>query len=65
MKRLSEFFHKLLSVKFLFVVVATTLYAFNTESMNNFWLMAASWGMWIGFREVSKIINLIKQVKTQ
>ena len=60
--RIKELIYKFISVKGVMVVAATTVFCIQQTELS-FYLCLASWGIFVGAREVFKIVSLIKEVK--
>lgn len=59
--RFIDLFNKLVSIKGIFAITATVNYALNQGQEYAFWAFIGAWGVLIGWREVYKIVELLKK----
>jgi hypothetical protein len=61
MKRIKDLYNKMVSVKGIFALTATGVFIGYPGEEKTFWAFILAWSVFIGGREVYKIVELLKK----
>lgn len=61
MKRIVDLYNKLVSVKGVFALTSTGVFIANPSEEKTFWAFVLAWAVFIGGREVYKIVAMLKK----